>query len=318
VPCEVRLRNPSGKDVGQVDLAFRDENRTFCLLVELKLHSTYGLEQLPRYLEGLLAEQADRKALIAVTTATPQAGEDNIAHPDLWLGSIRWSRAFEQLVELPHSDPPTGLVWRALMALMRHQGDFGPMDVDEDAVRAWALRDEAERHMRHWLADLVQVIVGGLQAQSGSSLAQAARVLRPFVPWKGQVHAKIAVPGDIAEERLRVQFWANERITFFDVEARYEHPMEAIDEDPRLDAITAALEAAGFEFGSDGLGWYWAKWFDPSEWLCGADTLQRLLEITTETTQQLVASGLFATLATLEPTTPAQTSEEGMGDEPAS
>ena len=314
---EVRLRDIDKKDVGQVDLVFRDGERTFWLLVELKLHSAYGLEQLPRYLDGLAAINAAQKALVAVTTATPQSGEETLAYPDLWLGSVRWSQMFDQLHALPHHDAPTRQVWQALLTLMRKQGDFGPMDVDEEAIHAWALRNEAEAQMRHWLTELLAPIVAALEAHSGGSAEQVAKVLRPFVPWRGQIHAKLAVPGDVGEERLRVQFWADERTTYFDVEARYDHPNEDIAQNPLIEEITAALEAIGFECGSDGSGWYWAKWFDPTDWLSGADTLQHLLELATRTTQELAASGLFSALATIKPTTPASGPEPGLLDEAA-
>lgn len=315
---EVRLRDVNGTDVGQVDLMFRDENQRFCLLAELKLHSTYGIEQLPRYLDGLEAHHAEHKALVAVTTATPQAGESDLAYPERWLGSVRWSQVFEQLRALPHQDALTRQVWQALLSLLRKQGDFGPMDVDEDAIRGWALRNEAEVQMRHWLTELLPPIVSALNAHSGGAPQQVAAVLRPFVPWKGQLHAKIAVPGDVAEERLRVQFWADERTTYFDIEARYDHPHEDILQDVRIQEISAALEALGFEYGTDGYSWYWAKWFDPADWLSGADTLQHLLELATRTTEELAKSSLFTALAAVKPTTPASEPEPDVLDESAS
>jgi len=235
--AEVRLRDSNESDVGQVDLRFRDDAGSFCLLAELKLHSTYGVEQLPRYLAGLVADRATQKALVAVTTATPQFGEDAITRPDLFLGSVRWSKIFDRLHGLPHRHVRTRQVWQTLLSLMRQQGDFGPMDVDEEAVRAWALRDQAEQQMRYWLTELLQPIAAALETTSSAVPGSASRVLRPVVPWRGQLHAKIAVPAEAAEERLRVGFWADQRVTYFDVEARYEHPTERLDEDPRIDEV---------------------------------------------------------------------------------
>ncbi len=53
VSSEVVLRDETGREVGSVDLVFADSAGDFVLLVEAKLHSEYGFEQVERYLSAL-------------------------------------------------------------------------------------------------------------------------------------------------------------------------------------------------------------------------------------------------------------------------
>lgn len=95
--AEMPVKGIGGQDLGRVDLSFKDPGWSFRLLVELKLFSAYGDEQLDRYLEALDALPAPNARLLAVTTHPPLSGEAAVASDPRWLGSVRWAQVFERL-----------------------------------------------------------------------------------------------------------------------------------------------------------------------------------------------------------------------------
>ena len=132
---ESNLFDAAATDLGYVDLRFEDEAAEFTLLVELKLNSGYGWRQLERYRVALQDLPEGRSALLAVTSHFPRYGEDEVLNDPRWLGSVRWSNVYDELVKLQHADRTAGVLWPALLALIREQGDFGLMDFDPDDIR---------------------------------------------------------------------------------------------------------------------------------------------------------------------------------------
>jgi hypothetical protein len=82
--------------LGRVDLRF-DGGEDFTLLVENKLFSGFGHEQLNRYQAALefLPEERRRSGLVAITRDVPTHGELD-AGAERWLGAVRWARLYDE------------------------------------------------------------------------------------------------------------------------------------------------------------------------------------------------------------------------------
>lgn len=307
--AERTLADAEGVDQGRVDLLFTDED--FALLCELKLHSGYGYRQLERYMTALEALPQRRKGLIAVTTLQPQHGEETVAGRPLWLGSVRWADVYDGLHdEAAPRDPGVAATWRAMLTLLRRTGDFGPMDLENDLILAWARRDEAETALRALLNNITIPVLEAVRTTlgMGSHDAAAAQVhlkgkTQQVFAMKNRMFLHYAVPAAAGEARMRLQIVVFNGEPHFTVEARYEHPAEPIDDAPAVAQATAALAERGFEHGRDALGWYWARIAKPDEWLSGPETAERMLGIVSDTLRILKASGIFTALADLRPTT---------------
>ena len=277
---EVVLRDARGREVGQVDLVFDDEDGEVCLLVELKLHSAYGIAQLPRYLSGLATIEASRKGLLAVTKNTPLTGESEAAGDELWLGSVRWSALYDDLLALAPSPPGLAAAWRASLKLLREQGDFGPMDLDPSLFDAWAKRDAAEQQIRGLLAGLVRPTEEALRDVGGGSaevLFKGRGQTQAVFAFKNRMMISFAVPAAAREERFRVQFFAWQGEARFTVEARYQHRDERLRDDRAVMAATNALSADGLRYGRDDSGHHWTLSMQASDVLAGAGTTDRMM-----------------------------------------
>jgi hypothetical protein len=306
---ERRLADETGSGVGRVDLVFTDPHGPFTLLAELKLHSGYGRRQLERYLSSLTTVPGDQQWLVAVTKSTPHVGEDSVAMDPRWLGSVRWDTIFNDLMRLSLAGQPAlERGWRAMLALIRDQGDFGPMDFDPALVTAWAQRDRAEQLMAHTLLELAQPTLAALRTAIGADAddAGAAAILRkgpsqPVFTRKNRMLVKFAVPRD-GPELFRIQFlgWDDARFT---AEARYQHPGEQLS--GRLADASRQAASLGLEVGRDHSGYHWkrrsvsVKSLAPG--MAAYDELHREIE---ETVERCRGSGLLEALAGQTPTTP--------------
>lgn len=305
--AERTLQDAEGVDQGRVDLRFTGDD--FALLCELKLHSGYGHRQLDRYMTALAAMPQRRKALIAVTTLQPQRGEDTVAGRPQWLGSMRWADVYDRLHHAAPADLGVATTWRAMLTLLRQTGDFGPMDLKNDLIEAWARRDEAESALRALLNNVTVPALEAIRATVGTGPQDTAAAelhlkgkTQQVFSMKNRMFLHYAVPAAAGEARLRLQVIVFDGEPHFTVEARYEHPRESVDDAPAVAQATAVLKD-GFEHGRDGLGWYWARIAKPDEWLAAADTADRMLTIVSETLPVLQASGIFVALAHLRPST---------------
>jgi hypothetical protein len=137
-----------------VDLRF-DGGDDFTLLVENKLFSGFGGEQLERYHAALRALPEGRRAgLITITRDVPSYGELD-AGTDGWLGAVRWSWLCDAgLAKLKTADPDLTLQWRLLSEMMHDQGDLGVTKVDADLIVAWTRYDDARDHLVSILGDI--------------------------------------------------------------------------------------------------------------------------------------------------------------------
>jgi hypothetical protein len=125
----------TAKKVGRVDLAFTSTGG-WRLLVELKLRSGFGKQQLERY----ASVEAPVVAIVRSRSTIPTTLKDN---PN-WAGAAEWQDLAEGLGELPVDDEDRA-VWLALLAAMAEDGELSPEAAgrSKDAERALALVQEA-------------------------------------------------------------------------------------------------------------------------------------------------------------------------------
>lgn len=304
--AENRLHGASGVSKGFVDLRFDDAAGEFSVLVELKLYSGYGHDQLQRYLDGLAVLHAKRAALVAVTRDAPRHGEDVVRDDSRWCGSVRWARLFDELRALDHVDPLLNLAWGTMLDILRADGDFGTMDFDTEAIRGWNRATEGRDRMISILNEIseraLEVVRDELAAHRGITssppLADFRMIkVRRVWPWKDRLVLQVQIPAG-AGERLRIQFLGGFKGgPYFTVEARYPDARSMLaDAVHPVSVATRALTDLGFSTGRD---WesYWTRLHPPAEWLdAGSAIHDVLLDIVTNDVRELAASGIFEAL----------------------
>lgn len=315
------LRDAEGGRVGRVDLRFTNDDEGFTLLIEIKLHSEYGESQLERY-RSALEPLRGRSALLAVTTRLPGYGEEALESDEQWLGSVRWSRVFSDLRRLDHADGDVAGAWKTLLDLMRAQGDFGVMDVDEGAIKGWASWMKGREQLKALLEQIHEptlALLSGQIREGPQSLREVA--VEPILhngkrlvwPWSQSIHIEYAMPPCFGE-RFRIQFVGGREDLVFDVAARFPDDHVLTDFPEALAAPTEYLERHGFEYGSF-WGSYWARLHSTDAWLDeGAEGLMRLVA---EDVKVLVASGIFVALQSINPVNLSDTRDEIDGEGPA-
>lgn len=183
------------------------------------------------------------------------------------------------------------------------------MDFDPSAVEAWARLDEGEQLVRYLLVELAKPALAAIREALGRSRDDAdAAELKPYaastpvVAWKNRFHLQYRVPAALEEERLRLQILASGGRPHFTVEARY-NDLSVVSSRQREDPVavaTRALRGRGFSIDRDDVGYYWAAVVPAERWLYeGADTVEALVEHTSENVRLLAESGLFAALGEL-------------------
>jgi hypothetical protein len=321
--AESHLFDVVGAGQGFVDLRFADEPEDFTLLVELKLHSEYGAQQLERYLAGLRALPAGHSALLAVTRNLPRYGEDEVRRDPRWLGSVRWAHVFDALRALEHRDPVLRPLWGELLNLIREQGDFGLMDFDPKAVEAWARWREGREILIRLLEEIYEPALETIRAElarvRGVELSDdlATPILhkgkRLVWPWGESLNLQFAIPAGNGE-RLRVQFVGGHGEPFFTAEARHEDDHILSAGQPALLETTRKLKALGFATGHS-WGSYWARPHGPQEWLYeGSRISEAILELVKRDVRDLAESGIFEALPAAAPGAPNAPPEEPVED----
>ncbi len=300
--AEVAVSDVSGTPQGVVDLIFRSPDGTQALLVELKLHSGYGHEQIPRYLRALPA-QAPRGGVLAVTRDPPGYGEPTSGTPG-WLGSTRWGHILGALGELRHCDDEVYRAWLTLLDILDEEGDFGVTTIDREAVSGWAHFVRGRRQLEGLLRSIAQPTLRAVHdALSGGGGGRPADEHAQFLtrgkqglivfPYQDRIFLRIAIPSR-GSERLRVQFLALDgRGPFFTVEARHENAA-SLPETARR-ALHEKIEPALSHCFDTDQRTYWAHVYGPEQWLDGPDEQlpERLLEFARSDVQDLARSGIF-------------------------
>jgi|AntDryMetagUQ889_1029465.scaffolds.fasta_scaffold09076_2 hypothetical protein len=228
---EETVRTAAGQDRGRIDLLFHTLTFDFRLLVELKLGSGYGEDQIQRYLEAL-DDMNGRRGLVAVTTNVPGVGEPEDDRP-FWLGSIRWRKVLGTLRELPLPEPLGGQ-WRTWLSIMEGDGDFG-MSIDETAVRGWSVHARTREALCQLMEGLAPHAAVHLRAelakrQAWARMAPIAIVDHVFrgaqkktsYPTLKTVEGRLRLPADapIDHPRVIIQFLGGGANPCFTVEAR--------------------------------------------------------------------------------------------------
>jgi hypothetical protein len=308
---EERVWDNEALDRGFVDLLFEDNEGAFTLLVELKLYSPYGREQVTRYLKARERYErlGRRAALLAVTRNTPAYGEPERQTPG-WLGSVRWADLLEDMKSLEHRDEAVTLLWRAMLDILDRQGDLGVTEVDRNLVAAWARftagRDQLEQLMYDIADGALETVERELTTRAetnspktaGFSMRGKNKKYRVW-PYHDRVHLRIGMPTGADPERLRIQFialWSEG--PYFTVEARHENAFklpESVQDNLRRieDELGCSKELTG-GWWTDHKTW-WTHLHDLDTWLGNdpsavAKTLQRFVD---EDVAALVRSGIF-------------------------
>lgn len=220
---ERSLYDERGSRLGRVDLIFEsEEDETFVLVVENKLYSGFGHEQLARYQAGLRfvrGSGARRGGLVALTRDVPTSGE-LARDEEEWLGSVRWARLLPRLRRLRAEDDGVNRQWQLLLDVLDEQGDLGMTKIDADAVRAWSKYDAGRLQLR-WL--LEQIFAETLEhtrcelgtahrrrasSESLAALWYAGRARKTLIQQsQAEVQFAISVPASYTEQTLRIGLW---------------------------------------------------------------------------------------------------------------
>lgn len=310
--AEETLRALAGGRHGRVDLRFDDDASDFTLLAELKLHSAYGHDQVGRYHRALQELPTDRNAaLIAVTRNVPGIGEPGPA-AERWLGSVRWTEIYAQLLELPIKDDGLRSQWRMLLHIISEQGDFGVEELNRTDVEGWAAYVRTREALGRLIDDLapkaleyLRELLSPRDAWAGASAEEVARLFtrgyEKKVPHLTQttVQARFAIPAGLDQERLRIQFLGGFEQPYFTVEARrYGAPALLAGDDAEAQKFTTAVKALTSPrqgFVTDKRT-YVAHVHDPRRWLydLGDNTTgEALLDIIKADLRTLVESGIL-------------------------
>jgi len=227
IPAEVRCtpeyRLYDGPvDRGPIDLLF--EEADWALLVEHKLYSDYGYDQIERYLQGGAALKRQHWGLLAVTREVPAPAEEPPVGTTGWLGSIRWRDIYEALRRTAPADQELKSLWESLIHVEIENGDFGVININPEAVRGWAVWQTGRNQLARLLVDLVKPTLDALNRQlpAGRSCKQDRHTSSTGLwVWDKSIHARFSVPSN-GRERLRIQFYSDWDQPLFIAEARHD------------------------------------------------------------------------------------------------
>ena len=310
--AEETVRTAGGVNKGRVDLLFHTRNFDFRLLVELKLASSYGPDQVQNYLDALDGMGGPR-GLLAVTTNVPGVGEPPAGRP-WWFGSLRWRAILQTLRGLRLADP-LGEQWRTWLDIMEADGDFG-MSIDETAVKGWS----TQAHTRDALCQLMEDLAPHALERLGRALAKrpawqgvtpadaVGHVFRSAenkksYPTKTTVQGRLRIPanGPMDRPRLIIQFLGGDPEPKFTVEAR--RPgfalLEGGGDFPGATKFRTAVQWLAerdppFEHDPKDRRGYYARVYSADRWLrsSGPDA-EALLEIIETDVTTLAESGIL-------------------------
>jgi hypothetical protein len=304
---EHRIHDEHDIDLGRVDLRF-DGGDDFTLLIENKLYSGFGHQQLERYHAALATLPPGRSAgLIAITRDVPSYGELD-AGTDGWLGAIRWARLYDaQLADLKCADPDLTLQWHLLIEMMHDQGDLGVTTVDSDLIKAWTRYAEAQQHLVSILGDVrgraLETLRDRLHSKYRGAKADLAdqhhigyREAAPYWRGKNAVWTAFRVPASLNCPTVTLNFWAaaNGR-PVFSVEVRPWRAEERLSEHERqLQGAARRLTEAGLKNGKFKGEHVWWSEHEPADYLHSEDVPTRLLELIESDLTAIVASGVLS------------------------
>ena len=248
------------------------DDDAFVLVVENKLFSGFGPDQLKRYQAALrvVRGHGGRGGLIALTRDVPTSGE---LRPDAgdWLGSVRWARILPRLRTLSVADSGVAAQWQLLLDVLDEQGDLGMTQIDAGAVRAWSRYYEGREQLQ-WL--LEQIFAETLD-YTRSVLAKAHRRLATreelaALWYKGkarrvliqqsqsEMRFGISVPAAYTDQSLQIAVWMeNPGEIRFGVTVLPRDAADALDRrDAQLLRQLKALTERGFVQTGSSAAWF--------------------------------------------------------------
>jgi hypothetical protein len=311
VDCDTEhtLYGTDGTSLGRVDLRL-DGGEAFTLLVENKLHSGFGYEQLERYQAALRSLPAGRRAgLIAITRDVPSYGE-LMPGAEGWLGAIRWARLYDKgLAELPVGDHDIALQWKLLLEIMHDQGDLGVTAVDSNLIIAWSRFEEARQHLVAILGDIRQPALDilrdrlyakyrryGKREQLAGTHHFGTREAQPYKRELSSVWTAIRVPAGVNHPTIRLSFIiaAASRPEFSVEVGVWNSAKRVTDGDRSFKNAARKLAGAGFQGESHYGEHVFSTEHNADAFLTAADVPARLLELIDRDLSAIVDSGLLA------------------------
>lgn len=286
---------------GRVDLRFDGGDLT--LLVENKLHSGYGNEQLSQYLQALnaLPRGDTRSGLIAITRDVPTQGEEAVTGHPRWLGSIRWAHLLTRLRRLSIEDKQLRNEWHELLTVMEEDGDLGTTRANIELTHAWVDYLRGRDHLVHLLGQIWSPVLDFTQREVKLRHRVALtreQVAQPLTKTKRQhvvkstqayVYFEFTVPASKKNEStLHVGFerGPNGDLLF----TVWVYPLDGLqrldDGDRQLRRAVKDLEQSGFKQFN---GW-WARYFSQDEFLEHEDVPARLVELAQEAIGEICES----------------------------
>ncbi len=305
LPAELNCRaEESLGEEGRIDLRFDAAGLT--LLIENKLYSGYGHDQVQRYLRAVRRlPRGTRSALVAVTRVVPTFGEPQLDRDERWLGSVRWAGLLGGLRELPIADTQLAAQWRLLLDVLDKQGDLGMTRADAKLIRAWASYREGREHLSDLLDQVwpraLDVVRAELAAKYRRAAAAEALVdierkgkQRKVVIQRDQtrVFLGFCIPAIVKDSALQVQFSGFYGVPHFTVQGKpWEAHWRLERDDRKLAAADDELRSLGFQ--TNRTHDYWARVHDPDEYLDADDVPTRLVALIAADVPFIVRSGLL-------------------------
>lgn len=158
---------------GRADLSFVSADRSWHVIVELKIHAGYGHDQLKRYLNSFHAD-ASRTVLAAVTRDVPTYG-DLVIDDSRWAGSVQWVRLLSGLRALEPSNPELARQWPLLLDVLDEEGSMGFTQADASLFKTWAGYYDARKHMVDFMNHMREPLLEALRDALGPELSSDER-----------------------------------------------------------------------------------------------------------------------------------------------
>jgi hypothetical protein len=286
------LVDDRGTHLGRADLIFdAGEPDAFVLVVENKLYSGFGDDQLARYQAAITVVRGTggRGGLIALTRDVPTSGELSTADEE-WLGSVRLARFLPRLRSLPVRDAGVAEQWSLLLEVLDEQGDMGMTQLNGDDVRAWS-RYYAGRQQLTWLLEQVYAeVLDHTEAALKSAHRRLINEEAPVALWyKGrarrilvqqslaEMQFGMSVPASYIEQSLKVGVWfQNPGVIRFGVSVAPREAERALKEsESSFVRRLRTLTSAGFQ--QAGVTGEWFSTHDGAELLAADDAPAALL-----------------------------------------
>ncbi|MGA9762622.1 MAG: PD-(D/E)XK nuclease family protein [Gaiellaceae bacterium] len=289
---------------GRADLSFTDGSGGWHVIVENKLYSGYGRDQIGRYLRSF-HDNAIHTVVAAVTRDVPSHGEPE-GGTDHWAGSVRWARLLPALRELRPKNAELARQWPLFLDVLESEGSMGFTQPDQNLFNAWAQYISARQHMIDFLGHLREPLLGALREklaaanrdakhESLASFKTYGKGKRTITPRLGKVVIEFRVPAD-KDVRLWSGVWGWDEPRFF-VELPFP---KAGSEDKAKEAISL-LKQCGFESWRDRLLTAYLPL--TGELLSAPDLEERVVDFARGSFRQIVSSGILQLEAVEEPPT---------------